>query len=192
MYTMADTDQEKVYKTPVYVRNAKRNYHYRKFQADPEYAEKVRSISREWHKKKREEDEEFKQKYQEKNLELSKKRSEENMKAFVYGEGFKDLLDQIPDCFKSEKVKSANMETLIRNTLLSEVNGVPLYMRLKVDHPKRRIKSICVAVIYYVATLIDANVSASEVVRCYSVSNASIRDIHQDIQKQIEYVESLM
>ena len=186
MYTMTDTGEDKVYKTPVYIRRAKKNYHDRKVQADPEYAEKMRSISREWHKKKRAEDEEFKQKYQEANLEASKKRSEENMKSFVNGIELAKLIEQIPSCFKSDKIKSANMDTLVRNTLFSEVNGVPLYMRLKAKQPKRRIRSICVAVIYYVASLVDSTVPASEVVRCYSVANSTIKDITEDIMFEMK------
>lgn len=186
MYTMADTTQERVYKTPVYIRNAKKNYHDRKVKVDPEYAEKIRSISREWHKKKRAEDEDFKENYSDRNLEASRKRSKDNMKTFVNGSGLAELIEQIPTCFRSEKIQSANMDILVRNTLFAEVNGVPLYMRLKATQPKRRIRSVCVSVIYYVASLVDSTVPASEAVKCYNVANATLKGITDDIKSEMK------
>ena len=170
--------EERIYKTPVYIRNAKNKYYNRKMQTDPEYAENVRLKTREWRMKKLEEDPEMREREKQRNLEYSRKKNEQKWKDFINGEELLNLVNQAKLRFNS--LATINITPVVRNTLLSNSGNSesekPLFLKLK-EQKNRPIKTICVSAILYVALLIEAGVSIDMFAKCYRVNKQSIQDV---------------
>lgn len=182
---MDNTEPTKVYKTPIYVRNAKRNYHNRRTAVDPEYAERVREQQRAWHAKKRQEDDEFREKYRQRNAELSSKRSEQYIQDFINGEELRLHVESFHSHMKMSEISADDLYSLVRSVMLTQVDGSPLYIHLRKEHPKRRIKNMCIAAIYYVTLKLNRKIKYADVVSCFGVSYPTISEIVADIKRNM-------
>ena len=184
MNNQEKAEQERQYKTPIYIRNAKRNYHQRKVASDPEYAKKIRSNNREWHKKKREEDGEFNERYRNKNLEASHKRIEEYLKTYVSGDELFNLINEFVNYAESKvELSQDNLLALVRSTSCTLINEKPLYLSLRDNHPRRRIKNICIGILFHVLKLSNQQITMSDIVACYGIAFSTISDIVADIKR---------
>lgn len=181
VYTMA-SEEEKVYKTPVYVRNAKRNYHNRRIQNDPEYAQRIRDQQRMRHAKRREQDPEFKERYEQNNKEASTKKTLEYLHSFVNGEPLVMLIDQFYEAVNMSGAPKQYILAEVKQTLTFSIDGEPLYLYLRRDHNKRRIKNIAIAAIFYVMSKKMNNLRLKAFVDCYGVSYATLSEIVSDIK----------
>ncbi len=172
----------KVYKTPIYVRNAKRNYHNRRVAVDPEYAQRVREQQRAWHAKQRLEDEEYREKHRQRNIDHSAKRTEQYIHSFIDGDELKTHVETFHN-HMNLSIAADDLHSLVKSVIMTQIDGSPLYVHLRKDHPKRRIKNICIAAIYFVSLKLDKKIKYADIVSCYGVSYPTISEIVGDIKR---------